>query len=107
MQMRRVLIGVIAAAVAVIAVSVVAVVVDFGASIYAEYRLSTNVRKAANLGSDPFVAILAFPFIPQAMSGHYNELEIKANGTDHPMTGKATLEATMHSIDLTDAWWLI
>ena len=105
--MRRVLISVIAA-VAAVAVIVVGVVgVDYGASIYAEYRLSCNVRKAANLGSDPFVAILAFPFIPQAMSGHYNELEIKANGTDHPMTGKATLEATMHSIDLTDASWLI
>jgi LmeA-like phospholipid-binding len=107
MRMRRVLISVIAA-VAAVAVIVVGVVgVDYGASIYAEYRLSCNVRKAANLGSDPFVAILAFPFIPQAMSGHYNELEIKANGTDHPMTGKATLEATMHSIDLTDASWLI
>jgi hypothetical protein len=95
-------------AVAAVAVIVIgAVGVDYGASIYAEYRLSCTVRKAANLGSDPFVAILAFPFIPQAMRDHYNELEIKASSTDHPMTGKATLEATMHSIDLTDASWLI
>ena len=65
------------------------------------------MRKAANLGSDPFVAILAFPFIPQAMRDHYDELEIKANAVDHAMVGKATLEATMHSIDLTDASWLI
>ncbi|MFZ1176726.1 MAG: mannan chain length control protein LmeA, partial [Mycobacterium sp.] len=60
-----------------------------------------------NLGSDPFVAILAFPFIPQAMRDHYNELEIKANAVDHAIVGKATLEATMHSIDLTYASWLI
>ena len=105
--MRKVLIGVIAAAVAVAVIVVGAVGVDFGTSIYAEYRLSTTVRKAANLGSDPFVAILAFPFIPQAMRHHYNELEIKANAVDHAMVGKATLEATMHSIDLTDASWLI
>jgi hypothetical protein len=103
MRMRRVLIGV--AAVAVIAVG--AIGVDYGTSIYAEYRLSSNVRKAAHLGTDPFVAILAFPFIPQAMGGRYSELEIKANAVDHAPVGKATLEATMYSIDLAYASWLI
>jgi hypothetical protein len=107
MGVRKVLIGLTAAAIAVAVVVVGAVGVDYGASIYAEYRLSSNVRKAAHLGSDPFVAILAFPFIPQAMRRHYNELEIKANAVDHAMTGKAALEATMHSIDLTYASWLI
>jgi len=105
--MRKVLIGVMAAAIAMAVIVIVAIGVDYGTSIYAEYRLSSNVRKAANLGSDPFVAILAFPFIPQAMRNHYNELEIKANAVDHAMVGKATLEATMHSIDLTYASWLI
>jgi hypothetical protein len=107
MRMRRVLISVIAAVSAVAAIVIGTVGVDYGASIYAEYHLSRTVREAANLGSDPFVAILAFPFIPQAMHGHYNELEIKANGIDHAPTGKATLEATMHSIDLRYASWLI
>jgi hypothetical protein len=105
--MRKVLVGVTAAAIAVGVVGLGALGVDYGTSIYAEYRLSANVRKAANLGSDPFVAILAFPFIPQAMRDHYRELEIKANAVDQPVVGKATLEATMHSIDLTDASWLI
>src|ERR1700742_4572980 len=107
MRMGRVLISVIAVVSTVAVIVVGAVGVDYGTSIYAEYQLSRNVRKAANLGSDPFVAILAFPFIPQAIHGHYNELEIKANGIDHVPTGKATLEATMHSIDLTYASWLI
>lgn len=107
MRMRKLLISVIAVVVTTAAIVIGVVGVDYGASIYAEYRLSCNVRKAANLGSDPFVAILAFPFIPQAMRGHYNELEIKANAIDHAMTGKATLEATMYSIDLTHASWLI
>ena len=105
--MRKVLIGAIASGIAVGVIVVGAVGVDYGTSIYAEYRLSSTVRKAAHLGSDPFVAILAFPFIPQALHGHYNELEIKANAVDHAMVGKATLEATMYSIDLTNASWLI
>ena len=107
MRVRKVLIGVTTALIAVAVVAAGAVAVDYGTSIYAEYRLSTTVRKVAKLDSDPFVAILAFPFIPQAMRRHYNELEIKANAVDHAMTGKATLEATMHSIDLTYASWLI
>jgi hypothetical protein len=107
MRMRKVLISVIAAVVAV-AVTVIGVIgVDYGASIYAEYRLSSTMRKVANLGSDPFVAIVAFPFIPQAMRRHYNQVEIKANAIDHAVVGKATLEATMYSVDLTDASWLI
>ncbi len=107
MRVRKVLIAVMAAAIAVAVIVLGAVGVDYATSIYAEYRLSSTVRKAANLGSDPFVAILAFPFIPQAMRDHYNELEIKANAVDHAIVGKATLEATMHSIDLTYASWLI
>jgi hypothetical protein len=105
--MPKVLIGVTAAAIAVAVIVIGAVGVDYGTSIYAEYRLSSTVRKAANLGSDPFVAIVAFPFIPQAMRHHYNQLEIKANAVDHAMVGKATLEATMYSVDLAYASWLI
>lgn len=103
MQVRKVLIR----AAAVIGVLLlVAAGVDFGTSIYAEYRMSRAVRQAAQLRSDPFVAILAFPFIPQAIRGHYRELEIKAFGVPHPHVGQATLEATMHSVDLSQATWL-
>ncbi|OBJ54232.1 mannan chain length control protein LmeA [Mycobacterium sp. 1423905.2] len=107
MRMRKVWVGATAVAVTVGVLALLAIAVDYGTSIYAEYRLSTNVRKAANLESDPFVAILAFPFIPQAIHEHYNELEIKANSVDHAAVGKATLEATMHSVGLADASWLI
>ena len=106
-RMRKVLIGAAAAAIAGAVLVIGAVGVDYGTSIYAEYRLSTSVRNAANLGADPFVAIVAFPFIPQAMRQHYSQLEIKANAVDHAMVGKATLEATMYSVDLTYGSWLI
>jgi hypothetical protein len=105
--MRKVLLGAAVSATAVAAVAVAAVGIDFGTSIYAEYRLSIATRRAAHLGSDPFVAILGFPFIPQAMNDHYDELEIKANAVDHAVVGRATLEATMHSVDLTEASWLV
>lgn len=100
--MRRLLIGCSAAIAALI---VVAAGVDFGTSVYAEYQLSRAVRRATDLGSDPFVAILGFPFIPQAQRDRYEEVEIKAPAVEQPMIGKAMLEATMHSVDLTDATW--
>ncbi len=106
-RVRKVLIGVAAAAAAIAVVALGTVAVDYGSSIYAEYRLSCSVRKAANLRSDPFVAIVAFPFLPQAMRDRYNQVEIKANAVDHATVGKATLEATMYSVDLTHSSWLI
>lgn len=107
MRVRKVLIAVTATAILLAVVALGAIGVDYGTSIYAEYRLSASVHKAANLGSDPFVAIVAFPFIPQAMRGNYDQVEIKANAVEHAMTGKATLEATMYSVDLARASWLI
>ncbi|WP_156686758.1 mannan chain length control protein LmeA [Mycobacterium sp. Marseille-P9652] len=106
-RVRKVLIAATATAIVVAVLVLGAVGVDYGTSIYAEYRLSTTVRKAADLGTDPFVAILAFPFIPQALRRDYNQVEIKANAVDHARVGQATLEATMYSVDLTYASWLI
>jgi hypothetical protein len=103
-RVRKLVIGVVAT---VAAVAVGAVGVDFGAAIYAEYRLARSVRTAAELDRDPAVAILGFPFITQARDRHYDELEIRASGVDHPGVGRAALEATLHSIDVSEASWLI
>jgi hypothetical protein len=100
-RVRKLLIGVLATATAVV---VGAVGADFGAAIYAEYRLARSVRSAADLAWDPSVAILGFPFIPQAIDHHYDEVEIRAAGVAHPVVGKASLEATLHSIDLGQSW---
>lgn len=101
------LVGAAGVLLAVMLVLIGAVGIDFGITVYAEYRLSRTLRDTARLGSDPFVAILGFPVIPQAMRRHYDELEVKATAVDQPRVGKATLEATMHSIGLTEASWLI
>jgi hypothetical protein len=103
-RVRKLLIGSIAT---VTAVAVGAVGADFGAAIYAEYHLARSVRTAANLSFDPWVSILGFPFVTQATRDHYNEVEIRASGVDHPVVGKVGLEATLHSIDLTQTSWLI
>lgn len=84
-----------------------AVGADFGTAIYAEYRLARTLRAEAGLGFDPWVGILGFPFIPQALRHRYDEVEIKASGVERPIVGKAGLEATMHQVDLTQASWLI
>jgi hypothetical protein len=105
--MRKALVGVAAVLVTVAVVVLAAVGADFATSIYAEYRLARVVREKAHLGFDPFVAIIAFPLIPQAMRHNYEDVEIKATAVERPVIGKATLEATMHSVDLTDASWLI
>lgn len=100
-RVRKLVLGTVATTVAVILGAVGA---DFGAAIYAEYRLARSVRSAANLNWDPSVAILGFPFIAQAVDRHYDEVEIKASGVDHAVVGKASLEATLHSVDLGDSW---
>src|SRR6185437_285929 len=65
MRMRKALVGAVAVLSAVLVVLLAAVGADFGTSIYAEYRLARAVRDTAHLGFDPFVAIIAFPLIPQ------------------------------------------
>jgi LmeA-like phospholipid-binding len=103
-RVRNLLIGVMATLLAVV---VGAVGADFGAAIYAEYRLARSVRTAAHLGYDPWASILGFPFFTQAVRRHYNEIEIRATGVDHPVVGKVSLESTLHSIDVRSAGWLI
>ncbi|MBV8927910.1 MAG: DUF2993 domain-containing protein, partial [Mycobacteriaceae bacterium] len=101
---RALLIGL---TVTTIAVAAAAVGADFGTAIYAEYRFSRTLRSQAQLGADPWVGILGFPFVTQAMRHRYSEVEIKANGVDHAVSGKASLEATLYSVDLADASWLV
>ena len=62
-RVRKLLIGLLAAVTSLV---VVAVGADFGAAIYAEYRWARSVRTANDLGFDPWVGILGFPFITQA-----------------------------------------
>jgi hypothetical protein len=103
-RVRALLITLVVAALALVGAAVGA---DFGTAIYAEYRWSRTLRAEAALGSDPWVGILGFPFVTQAMRHRYHEVEIKASSVDHAVVGKASLEATLHSVDLADSSWLL
>lgn len=103
-RVRKLLLGVL---VTVLAVALCAVGADFGAAIYAEYRLARSVRTAADLQHDPSVAILGFPFATQAMDRHFDEVEIRANGVDNREVGRASLETTLHEIELPGDSWLV
>jgi hypothetical protein len=103
-RVRKLVIGVISA---VAAVAIAGVGVDFGAAIYAEYRLARAVRDEAKLSFDPWVGIIGFPFITQARQRHYSQIEIRANGVDHPVAGKVSYEATLYSVDAPRDSWLI
>jgi hypothetical protein len=101
---RRLLIGLVAT---VMTLAIGAAVTDFGAAIYAEYRWARSVRTANDLGFDPWVSILGFPFVTQASNHRYREVEIRAGGVAHPVVGKVSLESTLHAVDLQGASWLV
>ena len=103
-QVRKLLIG-LAATVTTLVIA--AVGADFGSAIYAEYHWARSARSANDLGFDPWVSILGFPFTTQAMRRHYDEVELRASGVAHPVVGKVSLEATMHSVDLDQTSWLV
>ncbi|WP_293240624.1 mannan chain length control protein LmeA [Mycolicibacterium sp.] len=102
--MRKLLIGLVAT---VTTLAVGTIGTDFGAAIYAEFRWARSVRAANELPFDPWVGILGFPFITQATGHRFREVEIRAGGVDHPVVGKVSLEATLHSVDLSATSWLI
>jgi hypothetical protein len=101
---RRLVIGMVSAVTAVV---VAAVGADFGAAIYAEYRLARAVRSEARLDFDPWIGIIGFPFLSQAADRRYSQIEIRANGVDHPVAGKVSYEATLYSVDVPGDSWLI
>jgi hypothetical protein len=104
MAVRKVLIGLAAVLTALV---VGAVGADFGTAIYAEYRWSRALRTVAHLDFDPWIGIIGFPFTPQALGHRYDEMEIRASGVDHPVVGKASLESTLHDVDLANSSWLV
>jgi hypothetical protein len=102
--MRAVLVGVTVSILALIGGAIGA---DFGSAIVAEYKLSRALRSQANLAFDPWVSILGFPFVTQALRHSYGLIEFRANALKWPPVGKASLEATMHDVDTRQSSWLV
>ena len=74
------------------------VAVDFGAAAAAEYEVSELLRSELDLAADPSVRINGFPFLTQAVSGSYSEIDMQASGvTVGPLTDVG-VEATLHDV---------
>lgn len=72
---------------------------DFGAAAAAEYKISQQLRSEFNLSRDPAVRIHGFPFLTQALSGHYSHIEVQATGLPvGPLTDVA-VAASLYDVE--------
>ncbi|WP_137723327.1 LmeA family phospholipid-binding protein [Prescottella subtropica] len=78
----------------------IAVVVDFGAAAYSEYRVSRALREGGSLTADPEVTVHGFPFLTQAWRGKYDDVEIRARQVHRDMIGDVTIEATLNGVSV-------
>lgn len=91
--MRKLIIG-------LLCLAGLAVVIDFGAAAYSEYRVSRSLRAGADLSADPEVTFHGFPFLRQAFNGRYDNIEINARGVRPDIPGEIALEATLVGMTL-------
>lgn len=77
-----------------------AVVIDFGAAAYSEYRVSRALRVGADLSADPEVTIHGFPFLGQALEGRYQSVGIRAQVVRPDISGQIYVEANLTGVRL-------
>jgi hypothetical protein len=84
--------------IAVLVVVALAVAADFGAAAYAEHTVATQMRQQLELRSDPSVRINGFPFLTQALAGHYSAIDVRATGVSVDPLHDLDVEATLHDV---------
>jgi hypothetical protein len=77
-----------------------AVIVDFTAAAYSEYRVSRALRAGGELSADPEVTIHGFPFLAQALRGDYPDIGIRARANRPDIPGEILVEATLNGVHL-------
>lgn len=92
-SMRKLIIG-------LVSLLALALVVDFGAAAYSEYRVSRAIREGGDLSSDPQVTFHGFPFLTQAADGKYQNIEIKAQDVPTEYVGSTTIEANVRGVSV-------
>ncbi len=75
------------------------VAADFGAAAAAEYQVSKQLRDELTLTTDPSVRIRGIPFLTQAVTGRYGEIDVQAYGLDAGPLTNVTVEATLYDVD--------
>lgn len=91
--MRKLIIG-------LLCLAGLAVVIDFGAAAYSEYRVSRSLREGADLSADPEVTFHGFPFLRQAFNGRYDNIQITARSMRPDIPGEIAVEATLTGMQL-------
>ncbi|MGH3549357.1 MAG: LmeA family phospholipid-binding protein [Pseudonocardiaceae bacterium] len=85
--------------IAVLVIVVLAVGADFGAAAAAEYTVAKQMRQQLHLASDPSVRINGFPFLTQAVAGHYTAIDVQASGVAADPLHDLDVAATLHDVD--------
>ncbi|MEV6431460.1 LmeA family phospholipid-binding protein [Nocardia sp. NPDC051463] len=91
--MRKLIIG-------LLVLAGLAVVIDFGAAAYSEYRVSRALREGADLIADPEVTIHGFPFFGQALQSRFQNVDIRARIVRPDIPGEVSAEATLTGVHL-------
>ncbi|HET9256529.1 MAG TPA: LmeA family phospholipid-binding protein [Pseudonocardiaceae bacterium] len=85
--------------IAALVIVALAVVADFGAAAYAEHTIAQQMRQQLALTSEPSVRINGFPFLTQALAGHYSAIDLRASAVPVPPLQNLEIEATLHDVD--------
>lgn len=85
--------------IAVLVIVALAVAADFGAAAYGEYTISQQIRQQFRLANDPSVRIEGFPFLTQAVAGHYTAIDIEATGLSVDSLHDLDVQAVLHDVD--------
>lgn len=91
MSFRRVIIG-------LLCLAGLAVVLDFGAAAYSEYRVSRLLREGSDLSADPEVTFHGFPFVAQALDGSFKDVDIRARAMRPDIPGEIMIEASLDGV---------
>jgi hypothetical protein len=82
--------------ISVLVVVVLLVAGDFGAKAFAENQVSQQLHTRLQLRSDPQVTINGFPFLYQAATGDFRDVQLQANGLTVGQLSDVGLVATLH-----------
>jgi hypothetical protein len=83
----------------VLIVIALAVAADFGAAAFAEYTIAKQLRQQLTLANDPSVRINGFPFLTQAVAGHYSAIDVRTGGVTADPLHDLDVEAPLHDVE--------
>lgn len=75
------------------------VAADFGTAAAAEYQIAKQLRSEFDLTRDPSVRINGFPFLTQALSGTYRNIDMQATGLPAGPLTDVAVEASMYDVE--------